>query len=81
MTQALARSILVLLAGASALLIAFAAAADEKPKAAAEPPADTKAYCKALYGKAYVLCGREDHSCKIIAADKWSACLKTGRWP
>jgi predicted metalloprotease with PDZ domain len=43
--------------------------------------ADTKAYCKQMYGKAYMLCGMSDHDCKFLAADKWEQCEKTGRWP
>jgi hypothetical protein len=34
-----------------------------------------------MYGKAYMLCGREDHDCKFLAADKRQRCEKTGRWP
>lgn len=45
-------------------------------------PASTKAYCKDLYAKAYSLCGTlGDRSCKFRAADDWSICEKTGRWP
>jgi predicted metalloprotease with PDZ domain len=59
---------------------AAAPAASSKGPASA-PPADTKAYCKKLYGKAYMLCGMSDHDCKFLAADKWEQCQKTGRWP
>jgi TolA-binding protein len=45
-------------------------------------PGGTKAYCKAMYAKAYSLCGTlGDRSCKFTAADHWGICEKTGRWP
>lgn len=57
-----------------------------RPAAPAKPTgkaasADTKAYCKTMYGKAYMLCGMSDHDCKFLAADKWERCEQTGRWP
>ena len=80
MIQSRARSTLMLLAGACALMVGFAAAAGEEPKTS-PAPTDTKAYCKQMYGKAYMLCGMSDHDCKFLAADKWERCEQTGRWP
>ncbi len=36
-------------------------------------------YCRAMYTRSYGLCTTS--SCKIITADKWATCQKTGRWP
>ena len=65
-------------------LTAIAALAVQPARAQAPAkavPADTKAYCKQMYGKAYMLCGMSDHDCKFLAADKWERCEQTGRWP
>lgn len=58
-----------------------AAAAPPKPKPATVAASQPKDYCKAMYGKAYMLCGSDDRSCKMIAASDWGICKKTGRWP
>lgn len=48
-------------------------------EAAAEP---TEAdYCRQMYGKTYMLCASDDRGCKMIAANDWGICKKTGRWP
>ena len=52
------------------------------PPSAKRVSAATKGYCKAMYAKAYSLCGTlGDRSCKFSAADHWSICEATGRWP
>jgi hypothetical protein len=65
------------------MAVAPAPAPPPASSSASPPPsnADTKEYCKKMYGKAYMLCGREDHDCKFLAADKRQRCEKTGRWP
>ena len=54
----------------------------ESPPPAERVSAATKGHCKAMYAKAYSLCGTlGDRSCKFSAADHWSICEATGRWP
>jgi hypothetical protein len=55
------------------------AAPASRPQGAA--PSGKADYCYQMYGRAYSLCGREDRSCKIVAADQWGTCKQTGRWP
>ena len=79
------KRIALCLVAVAALPLASAAVAQKKPAAksapAKRPSAEIKAFCYKLYGKAYMLCGTSDHSCKFLAADKWERCEQTGRWP
>ncbi|MFA9201138.1 MAG: hypothetical protein ACEQR8_08120 [Cypionkella sp.] len=56
-----------------------AAPISPKPQATSDP--DEAPYCKKMYARAYSLCGFDDRGCKMIAANDWGICQKTGRWP
>ena len=49
--------------------------------AAASEAGSDNPYCYKMYGKAYSLCVSDDRGCKMIAANDWGICKKTGRWP
>lgn len=56
-------------------------AAPFSPVPQSVPEPDEAPYCKKMYARAYSLCGSDDRGCKMLAANDWGICQKTGRWP
>lgn len=42
---------------------------------------DSIAYCRDLGGKAYMLCGRDELTCRLTALNNQQSCEATGVWP